>query len=183
MSRIRIAFAVAVLISSSTLSAKDISGGLTDTVTDRSGASVPNATVTIINTERNQVLCTLRTGFSGTYVAPGLPIDSYSVSAALPVFRRAVRSGITLIVNDRRPVNSALELEPLTEQVTVEESPAAVELQTEAAANLISGTQIRELSLNNRNAEQLVTLMPRVSSGASDQISIRTTNPLEQRTR
>jgi len=59
----------------------------------------------------------------------------------------------------------------------VEAEPLQVNLQNVAVEGLISGTQVRELPLNNRNYEQLVTLQPGVTSNTADQVYVGTTNP------
>src|SRR5262249_6686554 len=61
-----------------------------------------------------------------------------------------------------------------------EAAPLQVELQTATQTGLISGVQVTELPLNNRNYLQLITLMPGVASNASDQLYIGTTNPSGQ---
>ena len=94
-------------------------------------------------------------------------------------FRKAVRSGIELHVNDKLTVSFDLEIGDTQQEVTVEASPVQVELQSATAQTLISGTQVRELALNSRNYEQLVTLMPGVVySGAGDQMYVGNNNPL-----
>ncbi len=179
MTRITLSLTLCIfLLSPITLVAQSISGSIAGMVSDPAGASVPNATVVVTNTERNQVLRTLKTDEAGSFSAPGLPIGIYSVTVEATGFKKATRTGITVNVNDKLTVNVGLEVGAMTEQVTVEAEAANVELQSSTAGNLISGLQIRELSLNNRNYEQLVALMPGVSSGASDQIYIGTTNPL-----
>src|SRR5579884_4154288 len=168
-----------VLLSANFVSlAQDITGSIAGAVLDPSGAAVPGASLVITNTDRNQIVRTLTTDLAGLYSAPGLMIGTYSIKVEAKGFKTAVRPGIVLNVNDRLTVNSNLEVGEITEQVTVQEAAVAVELQSASASNLISGTQIRELSLNNRNYEQLVALMPGVSSGASDQLYIGATNPL-----
>ncbi len=168
-----------VLLSANFVSlAQDITGSIAGAVLDPSGAAVPGASLVITNTDRNQIVRTLITDSAGLYSAPGLMIGTYSIKVEAKGFKTAVRPGIVLNVNDRLTVNINLEVGEITEQVTVQEAAVAVELQSASASNLISGTQIRELSLNNRNYEQLVALMPGVSSGASDQLYIGATNPL-----
>jgi hypothetical protein len=61
--------------------------------------------------------------------------------------------------------------------VTVEASAAAVELGTSASSTTIEGVQVRELSLATRNYEQLVGLMPGVTSGATDELYIGNSAP------
>jgi hypothetical protein len=167
-----------LVLFSVTAVAQEITGSIAGTVTDPAGALVPGATVTITLTERNQVVRTLTTDATGSYMAPGLPIGQYSVTVEAKGFKKAIHTGIVLNVNDKLTINVPLEVGAVSEQVEVQATTSNVELQTATASTLVSGTQIRELSLNNRNYEQLVALVPGVSSSASDQIYIGTTNPL-----
>jgi hypothetical protein len=171
---------VFVFACASPASAQSITGSIAGTIQDPSGGGVPNATVTVTNTDDNAVLRTAKTDDSGNYSAPLLPIGRYNVTAEAAGFKKASRTRVELNVNDKLTINFSLEVGSITEQVTVQEAAVQVQTQTAEASNLISGTQIRELSLNNRNYEQLVTLMPGVSSGISDQIYIGVSNPSGQ---
>jgi len=157
--------------------AQEITGQIRGIVTDASGAVIANATVTISNVDRNQVLRTLETNSAGEYVAPFLPVGRYSVSVEIKGFKKFVKNDIELNVSDRLTVDAALETGAVTETITVEAQPLQVNLQNVAVEGLISGTQVRELPLNNRNYEQLVTLQPGVTSNAADQVYVGTTNP------
>ncbi len=159
------------------LSAQDISGTIQGVVLDPSGASVPNAKVTVMNTGRNQVVRTITTDAGGNYSAPVLPIGNYSIRVEATGFKAQVRTGISLNVNDDLKINIPLEIGTPAEQVNVEESPVAVELNTPASANTIEGIQVRQLPLNTRNYEQLVGLMPGVSANQTDQIYVGTSAP------
>ena len=163
-----------------TADAQEITGQIRGIVTDPSGAVVPIATVTVTNTDRNQVLRTLQTSSAGEYVAPLLPVGRYSVTVEAAGFKRFSRTGIILNVSDRLAVDVALETGATSETVTVEAAPLEVNLQNAAVEGLITGTQVRELPLNNRNYEQLITLQPGVTSNAADQIYVGTTNPSGQ---
>ena len=66
------------------------------------------------------------------------------------------------------------------EVVNVEAEATQVNLANSAVEGLITGKQIRELPLNNRNYEQLITFQPGVTSNAADQIYVGTTNPSGQ---
>jgi len=68
----------------------------------------------------------------------------------------------------------------VSEVVTVEASAIAIEKSTPTVSTLISGSKIRELSLNNRNWVQLVALAPGVSNDLADQVYVGTTNPSGQ---
>src|SRR5437660_10507056 len=78
--------------------AQEITGSIVGTVTDATGAGVPNATVTVTNTDRNAVMRTANTDAGGNYSAPLLPIGHYSVTASGPGFKKTVKGGITLNV-------------------------------------------------------------------------------------
>ena len=160
--------------------AQVVTGTISGTVKDSSGAVVPNATVTLMNTDQNQVVRTVKSDANGEYSAPLLPLGSYSVSAAANQFKTAIVTGVQLHVNDQLTINLTLEVGATSQTVTVEAAPVQVELQSAAPTGLISGTQIRELALNTRNYEQLVSLMPGVSYGAGDQLYIGLANPSGQ---
>src|SRR6266581_1901839 len=157
--------------------AQEITGQIRGIVTDASGATIANATVTITNMDRNLVLRTVETNSAGEYVAPFLPVGRYSVSVEIKGFKKFVKNDIELNVSDRLTVDAALQPGAVTETISVEADPLQVNLQNVAVEGLLSGTQVRELPLNNRNYEQLVTLQPGVTSNAADQVYVGTTNP------
>ena len=177
----RVGLVVGLLLTglATSLVAQEITGSIVGTVQDASGSGVPGATVTVTNTDRNAVVRVTASEGSGNYTAALLPIGHYSVAIEAKGFKKSVRSGIELNVNDRLTVNFALEVGDVQQQVTVEANPVQVELQTSTAQSLISGDQVRELSLNARNYAQLVALMPGVVfTGTGNQIYVGVSNPL-----
>ena len=142
------------------LTAQEITGTILGTVTDSSGAVVPHAKVTVVNTDRNAVQRTTQTDNNGYYAAPLLPIGRYAVTVAAPGFKSFSKTGIELNVSDRLSVNAALQPGSVQEMVSVEADALQVETQSPAAGGLINGTQIRELALSARNYEEMVALMP-----------------------
>jgi len=157
--------------------AQEITGQIRGIVTDASGGVIANAAVTITNVDRKQVIRTVETNTAGEYVAPFLPVGRYSVAVEAKGFKRFLKNDIELNVSDRLTVDASLQAGAVTETVTVEAEPLQVNLQSVAVEGLISGTQVRELPLNNRNYEQLVTLQPGVTSNTADQVYVGTTNP------
>jgi Carboxypeptidase regulatory-like domain len=149
------------------VSAQEITGSIIGTVTDSSGAAVAGAKVTIRNLDKNVVLRTVTTESNGQYLATYLPIGRYEVVAEAPSFKKSVYSNIVLNVADKLTINLALEVGSISETVTVDANPLQVELQSATAGGVINGTQVRELALNGRNWEQLVTLTPGVSDGGN----------------
>src|SRR5579871_5369891 len=144
------------------LFAQDISGTIEGSILDPSGSAVPNAKVSVTNTDRNQVVRSLLTNASGVYSATLLPIGTYSVKVEVAGFKTNTRSGIVLNVNDDLKINLTMEVGAVTETVEVKETAVGVELGTPASATTINGTQVRELALGTRNFAQLVSLMPGV---------------------
>ena len=158
--------------------AQNVGGSIAGTILDPSGAGVPNAKVTVTNTDRNAVLYTTASNLTGNYIAPQLPIGHYSITVEASGFKTVVKQGVTLSVNSQLTENVQLEVGAVQQQVNVEASPVQVDLQTSIAGNLIGSAQVNQLSLNSRNYEQLVALMPGVTfTGTSDQIYIGVSNP------
>jgi len=151
----------------SSMCAQSITGSISGTVKDPTGAVVSGATVSVVNTDTGVTVRTLKTDGSGNYSAQLLPIGHYQITVEAAGFSKAVRKRIDLNVNDKLTENMTLQIGSTQESVVVESNPLQVELNSATATGLVDGTQIRELSLNTRNYEQLVTLLPGVSSSAT----------------
>src|SRR5258707_2564153 len=143
---------------------QDITGSIAGTIVDASAAGVPGAKVTVTATERNQVVRTTSTDASGNYSAPLLPVGLYSVEVEAKGFKKSLQKNITLNVNDQLTVNVKLEVGDVQQAITVEAAPVTVELQSPVQSTVINGTQLRQLALITRNYEQLVAMMPGVTS-------------------
>jgi hypothetical protein len=156
--------------------AQELNATLTGTVTDPSGAVVPGATVLIHNNETNTDIRTVTTDASGNYTVTNLPAGAYTVSVKAGGFRSFTANNVTLHVAEKRTLNAQLEAGQVTETVTVQETATPIETSTAAQAGTITGTQVRELELNNRNFEQLVLLQPGVTNGLPDQVGFGLSN-------
>ena len=172
---------LAALVAVCALSAfgQNVTGTILGTVFDSKGGVVPNVAVSIINADQKIVVRTVTTDDRGEYVAAVLPVGRYDVSAEISGFKKVVHSGIVLNVDDRTRVDLTLEVGAVTETVSVQSSALQVDTQTATATGVISGTQLKELSLNSRNYAQLVLLVPGASdSGNADQIFPGATAPV-----
>jgi Carboxypeptidase regulatory-like domain len=150
---------------------QEITGDIRGVVRDPSGAVVRGASVQVINTDRGSVIRALTTGADGNYVASLLPVGRYKVAVEASGFKKYEANDIVINVNDRRVVNIDLQLGATSQSVTVTEAAAPIDLETPAASGLLTGDQIRELGTVTRNYEQLVSLVPGVSTNlASDQL-------------
>lgn len=171
------AFAICLILSVS-IFAQEITGSIFGTVRDASGAVVPGATVTITDPSKdNLVVRTITTNDDGAFSAPNLLVGTYQVSVEAANFKKAVKSDIQLNIGQRRTIDITLEAGEVSEVVNVEADDVAVDLQSAASGTIISGEQSREISVNNRNFVQLVTLAPGVTNDLSDQVYVGTVNP------
>ena len=178
---IRVVFAAIALFSfAAVASAQEVSGSISGTVKDANGAAVVGATVNITDSEKKILIRTVTTDDNGGFTAENLATAYYDIAVEAPNFKKHVETRLKVDVGQKRTVELALEPGAITEVVTVAASPLAVELRTPTASTVISGDQARELSLNNRNWVQLVTLAPGVSDNLSDQVYVGTTNPSGQ---
>ena len=159
--------------------AQEVTGSIVGTVTDSKGGVVPNAKVTITNSDQHVVVRTLTTDDHGQYAAPLLPVGHYSVTVEVAGFKKVTQTGIVLNVSDKLAANFTLEVGTVSESVSVEANALQVDTQSATATGVISGLQLRELSLNSRNYAQLVLLLPGASdSGNADQIFPGATAPI-----
>ena len=158
------------------LPAQEVAATLTGTVTDTSGASVGGATVVIANTAIKGAERTVTTDGSGSYKATNLAPGNYTITITAPGFDTFSAQNVTIFVAQTRTISAQLRPGSVSETVTVQESAAALDTSTSEQSGTISGTQVRELELNNRNFEQLVTLQPGVVSGLSDEVGFGLSN-------
>lgn len=171
---------VCLLICTMMVIAQESTGSMVGSAKDSTGAIIPGAKISIKDMEKGIVVRMVATNSEGQFVIPSLPVGMYEVIVEAAQFKKHISTGIKLDVNQRRTIDAILETGQITDVVTVEAAPLQVDLQTATQGNLITGDQIRELTLNNRNFVQLMTLMPGVSDDLDDQIYVGTSNPFGQ---
>ncbi len=160
---LRLVFAVGVLAGAVGLWAQ-ATGSITGTVTDKSGAVIPGATVTVTNEAQN-VSHTTTTNGQGQYLVGGLSAGTYDVTVAATGFSKNQTTGIVLHIGDNLRSDAQLQVGAVTNEVTVSGSNVgAIQTQTAAMSGTITGTEVQQLELNGRNFTQLITLTPGVSN-------------------
>ena len=148
------------------LSAQKFTGTIRGAVTDKSGAVLANAEVSVTNDATGDVR-NVKTNQSGEYVAVELNPGTYTVEVKQAGFKESVSKGVVLNVSSITVVNAQLEVGKVTEQVTVEASAVQVETATGAVGNVVEGNEVEHLPLNGRSFVQLTQLMPGVSPAAN----------------
>jgi Carboxypeptidase regulatory-like domain len=163
-------------------------GTLLGTVTDASGAVLPNVSVTITNTATG-VAKTSVTNDAGAYAFPGIQIGNYDVKVTAQGFKASQRNGVAVNATDRVREDFQMAVGGVGETVTVEASGQALQTDSGEQSSLINGKQITELATKNRTiysyAELTVgaanlnpsTQVPVPVGGASGNISFNGNRP------
>ena len=165
---------VLITTQSAAIAQEETAASITGQVTDSTGAIVVGATVTVTdNATGNQR--TVQTNEDGRFVVAPLAPGTYTVTAEQPNFKKYIESGVVLNAKDRRVVNVALEPGNVSEVVTVTSEQNVVQ-ETPTQQALISGTQVLEIPLQNRDFTKLLELAPGISSSLDDETGFGLTN-------
>ena len=125
-------------------------GAITGIVKDTSGASVPNAAVTVTNPDTGFVLQGTSNG-SGVYVFSPLKIGTYALSATAKGFGTTRQENLHLDAEQRLFVVMTLKPGAVTETVTITEAEPLLQTQDSAVSQVISAKEINDTPLNGRN--------------------------------
>ncbi len=153
--------AVALCLLAAPLMAQVTTAGIFGTVTDRSGAIVPGADVTVINTETNLTRST-KSEPDGQYSITALPLGPYRVEATLQGFKKFVQTGVVLDVARNARVDIALDLGPITESVAVTADAPLVNVANAQIGRTVENREIIQMPLVNRDIYSLLNLTPGV---------------------
>ncbi|HEV2273166.1 MAG TPA: carboxypeptidase-like regulatory domain-containing protein, partial [Acidobacteriaceae bacterium] len=142
-------------------------GAITGTVQDPSGAVVPNAQVTLLNTDVGLTLETV-TNSSGSYTFSPVRIGHYTVSATAQGFAKTSQQNLQVTVAQTLQIN--LQLKPGAATETVQVTSAPPQLQTEEASvgQTVTGRTLNDLPLNGRNFTFLAQLGAGVNTPQAD---------------
>jgi hypothetical protein len=162
---LNVAVLIALLLSlgiSTRLKAQAVGATLNGTVTDASGAVVPNATITITNTATG-VARTASTNDAGLYSAPNLQPGDYGVTATAAGFATE-STKLTLTVGAQQTLNLSLKVGTSTQTVEITSAAPNINLVESTLGGLNTESQIKELPLNGRSWSDLANLAPGVYS-------------------
>jgi len=138
-----------------------VSGVLSGSVTDPSGATVSGADITAKDVDTGATRQTV-TDSAGRYQVPSLPVGLYQVRAKKDGFTEEVRTGIHLAVGQEAAVDFQLQVGQSSQQVTVNADAPLVSVTTANINGLVGEQQVRDLPLNGRSYDELMTLNPSV---------------------
>jgi hypothetical protein len=148
---------------------QELAGTFNGTITDTSGAVISHATITITLNGVSGTSRVVQSNDDGNYTATNLPAGTYTITVSEPSFEKFSDHDVVLNVAQKRMVNAQLKVGSQSQTVTVEDNPVAIDTESSSQAGTISGAQMRELELVNRNFQQLVTLQPGVVNLLGDQ--------------
>ncbi|MGA8672585.1 MAG: TonB-dependent receptor [Terracidiphilus sp.] len=136
---------------------------LSGTVTDPTGAVIPNAKVTITNVATGESRTVTSNG-AGLFDFSGLNHGTYNMKVEAEGFNSFQRSNIVMNVAQTVQENAVLQVGAGTQTVTVEADTVHLQTETNEVSNLITGQQMTQLATNGRNMVSLTTLGTGVSN-------------------
>jgi len=136
-----------------------VTAAISGKVEDASGAAVAGAKVTVKSLETGATRETT-TDSLGDFLVPALPLGPQEVRAEKQGFKAEVRTGVTLAVGQEAVVNVRLEVGELVQQVTVTAEVPVVNITTSPVSGVVSEREIKDLPLNGRSFDSLITLNP-----------------------
>ncbi len=142
------------------LSTADILG----TVTDATGAVIPNAKVIVTNNGTKQQR-TVTTDASGNYDVSLLPVGTYSVEVDLTGFKTSTVSNLAIEAGDRARADVKLENGAVSDTVNVEAQTPLLQADNATVSSTVTAKAVQDLPLNGRNFVQLVQLVPGANEG------------------
>jgi hypothetical protein len=153
-------------LSGNVLAQEETSATITGQVTDSTGAVIANANVVVTNTATGQAR-TVQTNDQGLYTVFPLDPGPYTINVEQSGFKKTVIN-TTLNTRDRRPIDIVLEVGDASAVVTVTDEPPLLQ-DSPTGQTLVSGNQVTELPLNNRNFIRLLETIPGISSSLDDE--------------
>ena len=164
-----LAMAVVLFVMLPQRSYAQVSGAtLTGTVSDSSGAVIPNVHISIKNEGTGEVR-TVTVDSAGFYSAPNLLPGQYGVTVTAPGFATSVQNGITLTVGAQQLLNVKMLVGQVTQTIEVQDLAPSVDLATSTVGGFVGQEAVAQLPLNGRDWTSLATLQPGVDSVGSIQ--------------
>ena len=134
-------------------------GSIQGTVSDASGAVVPNATV-VVTSEQTGEARTLKTDSAGLYSLPALPPGNYRVQAESPGMQSVTATHLIVSVGTATTQNFKLNVAATTETIQITAAPPLVDNTSTSVGTVINQRTVQEIPLNGRHFVDLALLIP-----------------------
>jgi hypothetical protein len=150
-----------------TLQAQKVTGTVSGTVVDNSGAVVSGANIVVTNTNTGVVIFNTTTDETGTYRVPAVQPGTYSIAVSHSGFKTDVRSGVVIEVNQNGVVDFTLQVGETSQEVEVTAAAPLLVTQSAALSNVVGEKAVSSLPLNGRFFTELVSLTPGVAPAST----------------
>jgi hypothetical protein len=135
------------------------SSTITGTVSDRSGAVIPGASVVITDARTNRSITT-STNSKGEFYAPSLSVSVYRLKITKRGFSTTTIDNVVLHANDSIAENAVLDIGAVSETVTVQAQQIEADTETSNLGTTITADQVSQLPINGRDITDLLALVP-----------------------
>jgi Carboxypeptidase regulatory-like domain len=152
-------FLLVLVLFAAAAEAQIVGGSISGTVHDPNGATVAGAAVEVRQLETGATR-TLTTAQDGRFFAPSVPVGHYTVKISQEGFDPQEQHGIDLTVGQSLQLKFVLGIAKLQQQVEVDATADTVNISTQSTSGLIDERQVKELPLNGRSYDELLTLNP-----------------------
>jgi hypothetical protein len=156
---------ILLLLATGTLWAA-VTGSISGTVTDPTGAVIPNAAVTARNTDTG-IDSSTQTNAQGFYNFPALPPGKYEVTIKATGFEEYRETGLVLDVNNALRIDAPMKVGAVSQEVSVTSTAVHVETTNTQMGEVIGNTKMTTLPLNGRSYTDLLALQPGVAPSSS----------------
>ena len=165
---------ILILVGCQNAFGQTVVGRISGTVQDSNGASVPNASVKVINNANNSER-TVTTDEDGFYTVTNLPVGTYTLEAEQKGYKKALVSGQSVTADARLTVDIKLEVGEVSGTVEIVGAAGeTVNTTSGEVSRVIDQQQVQNLALNGRNYIQLLSLVPGVALLNDDQLELTT---------
>ncbi len=152
-----------ITLATPALIAQSDTGSIFGTVTDTTGAALPDATITVIDLATNRAI-TVQSKSDGSFSVNALPIGNYRAEATKQGFEKESTT-LSLQISEVKQLNLQLKVGSASETVQVTGASTLIDTATSSAGEVIEGNQVIDLPLNGRNFTTLALLTPGVGRG------------------
>ena len=162
----RMSAVLMVTFTSALLYAQVDTASVVGTVKDSTGALIQSATVTVQNVATGESQ-TVKVSNAGSYVFPYLRVGNYTVTAEASGFKKVIRDGIVLDVQDRKQVDFTMQVGSNNQEITVTDSAPLLQTQNADVGTVVDSQQATDLPLNGRRYDQLSLLTAGVNQSSA----------------